>query len=154
MPQPRSDALRLHRASAQYLLGERLRDAEVVVRAVAGVQAQDQVAGALSIRVRSTGLTRGDVERALVEERSIVRLWAIRGTIHLVPSEDAAWLVELLGPLAITGAMRRLAQRGVPAEDVPRAIDLIRDTLAEHGPLTRAELIEPLGRAGITTDGQ
>src|SRR3954452_16442973 len=127
MPQPRSDALRLHRARAQYLLGERLRDAEAVVRAVGGVQAQDQIAGMLSIRVRSTGLTRADVETALVEERSIVRLWAMRGTIHLVPSEDAAWLVDLLGPLTVNGSMRRLSQLGVPPQAVPRAIDLIRD---------------------------
>jgi hypothetical protein len=78
----------------------------------------------------------------------------MRGTLHLVPSEDAAWLVDLLGPLGITGSLRRLQQLGVPEEAVPGAIELIRDTLAEHGPLTRAELMEPLSRAGITTDGQ
>src|SRR3954469_21146922 len=154
MPPLQPDAIRLRRAHAQHLLGNRLSDAAAVVRAVAGVQAQDRIAGMLSIRVRSSGLTRTDVERALVEERSIVRLWAMRGTIHLVPSEDAAWLVDLLGPLAIPGSMRRLAQLGVPPQAVPHAIDLIRDTLAEHGPLTRAELMEPLGRAGITTEGQ
>jgi hypothetical protein len=33
-------------------------------------------------------------------------------------------------------------------------MQLIRDALAEHGPLTRAELAEPLARAGITTAGQ
>jgi hypothetical protein len=153
MPRPPDDT-RLRRARSQYLLDERLADAASVVSAVAGIQAQDPIAAALSIRVRTTGLTRADVDRALVEERSIVRLWAMRGTLHLVPSEDAAWLVDLLGPLGITGSLRRLQQLGVPAEDVPRAIELIRDTLAEHGPLTRAELMEPLARAGITTDGQ
>jgi hypothetical protein len=124
------------------------------VRATGGVQAQEPLAAALSIRVRTAGLTREDVNRALVEERSIVRLWAMRGTIHLVPSEDAAWLVELLGPLALTGVRRRLVQLGVPESDHPRAIRLIQDALAEHGPLTRVELMEHLARAGITTDGQ
>jgi hypothetical protein len=125
-----------------------------VVRRVAGVQAQDRVAGALSIRVRSSGLTRDDVERALVEERSVVRVWAMRGTIHIVPAEDAAWLVDLFAPLALTGSHRRLGQLGVPEADRPRAVALIRSTLADRGPLTRAELMEPLARAGITTDGQ
>lgn len=101
--------------------------------------------------MRSHGLTRSDVERALVDERSVVRLWAMRGTIHLVPSEDAAWLVDLLGPLGMTGSQRRLGQLGVAEEDCPRAVALIRDVLADRGPLTRAELMEPLARAGILT---
>jgi hypothetical protein len=142
------------RARSQYLLGERLTDVAAAVRAVAGIQAQEQVAAALSIRVRTTGLTRADVEHALVEERSIVRLWAMRGTIHLVPSEDAAWLVDLLGPLGMTGSRRRLAQLGVPETDLPRAMRLIQAALSEQGPLTRAELMERVARAGITTDGQ
>jgi hypothetical protein len=112
------------------------------------------VAAALSVRVRTRGLTRADVERALVEERSIVRLWAMRGTIHLVAAEDAAWLVDLFGPLALRASQRRLEQLGVPPEDWPRAVALIRTALAEHGPLTRAELMEQLAPAGIATDGQ
>lgn len=146
--------LAVTRARAQRLLGQRLADPLSVVREVAGVQAQEPVAAMLSIRARSTGLTRADVEGALVEERSIVRLWAMRTTIHLVPSEDAAWLVDLLGPLGLTGVHRRLGQLGVPEGDRARAVSLIRELLAERGPLTRAELMEPLARAGITTDGQ
>jgi hypothetical protein len=99
-------------------------------------------------------LTRADVHHALVEDRSIVRLWAMRGTIHLVPREDAAWLVDLLGPLGMTGSRRRLAQLGVPETGLPRAVKLIQAALSEYGPLTRVELMEHLARAGITTDGQ
>jgi Winged helix DNA-binding domain len=146
--------LALVRARSQRLLGERLTDAAAVVRELVGVQAQDRTAGALSIRVRSSGLTRSDVERALVEERSIVRLWAMRGTIHLVAAEDAAWLVELLAPLALRGTHRRLGQLGVPEAERPRAVALIRAALAEHGPLTRAELMQHLAREAIATQGQ
>jgi hypothetical protein len=124
------------------------------VRAVAGIQAQEPVAGALSIRVRTSGLTRADVDRALVEERSVVRLWAMRGTIHLVASEDAAWLVDLLGPIGLTGARRRLVQLGVPEADQTLAVRLVQEVLAEHGPLSRVELAGHLARAGITTEGQ
>jgi hypothetical protein len=142
------------RARSQGLLERRMSTVGEVVRRVVGVQAQDRAAGALSIRARSSGLTRADVDRALVEERSVVRLWAMRGTIHIVPAEDAAWLVELFAPLALPGSHRRLEQLGVSAADRPRAVSLIRSTLAERGPLTRAELTEPLARAGIATDGQ
>ena len=125
-----------------------------IVHRVVGVQAQEPVAGALSIRVRGTGLTRADVERALVEEHSVVRLWAMRGTIHIVAAEEAAWLVDLFAPLALPASHRRLGQLGVPESDRPRAVALIRSSLAEHGALTRAELMEPIARGGITTDGQ
>ena len=142
------------RARSQGLLETRLRHVGEVIRSVVGVQAQEPVAGALSVRVRSTGLTRADVERALVEERSVVRLWAMRGTIHIVPAEDAAWLVELFAPRTLTGTHRRLGQLGVPEADRPRAVAFIRATLADHGPLTRGELMEHLARARIKTDGQ
>jgi hypothetical protein len=152
--QLQADATRLARARSQYLLEERLTGPAEAVGAVAGIQAQEPVAAALSIRVRTTGLTRADVDRALVEERSIVRLWAMRGTIHLVAAEDAAWLVDLFGPLAVRASHRRLEQLGVATADHPRAVSLIRTALAEDGPLTRAELMQHLAPAGITTDGQ
>jgi winged helix DNA-binding protein len=78
----------------------------------------------------------------------------MRGTIHLVAAEDAAWLVDLLGPLALPASHRRLGQLGVAPEERPRAVALIRAALGEHGPLTRAELMEHLGAAGIATGGQ
>jgi hypothetical protein len=142
------------RARSQGLIGERLPDVAAAVHASAGIQAQDQTAAALSIRVRTVGLTRADVDRALVEERSIVRLWAMRGTIHLVPSEDARWLVELLRPIGLVASYRRLIQLGVSEDDRPRAVRAMRAALAEHGPLTRPELMEHVARMGIETAGQ
>lgn len=146
--------LAVARAHSQRLLGKRLTDPAAVVREVVGVQAQDGTAGTLSIRVRSRGLTRDDVERALVEERSIVRLWTMRGTIHFVAAEDAAWLVELLAPPTLRDTHRRLGQLGVPEADRPRSVALIRSALAQHGPLTRAALMRHLAREGIVTEGQ
>ncbi|MEA2412135.1 MAG: hypothetical protein QOC77_2696 [Thermoleophilaceae bacterium] len=142
------------RARSQRLLDERLTDVFAAVLESAGIQAQDQTAAALSIRVRTSGLDRAAVESALARERSIVRLWAMRGTIHLVPSEDARWLVDLLGPLSLTASHRRLTQLGVPEADRPRALAAICTALAEHGPLTRSELMEHVARAGIRTEGQ
>jgi hypothetical protein len=142
------------RARSQRLVGERLGSVAAAVEASAGIQAQDQTAAALSIRARTRGLTRADVDRALGEERSVVRLWAMRGTIHLVPAEDARWLVELLRPLALPGVYRRLTQLGVPEGDRPRAVHAMRAALGERGPLTRSELMEHVARAGIETGGQ
>src|SRR3712207_2888613 len=59
-----------------------------VVRDIFGIQAQDALADMLSMRVRSAGLLAADVDRALVQERSIVRTWAMRGTLHFIPADD------------------------------------------------------------------
>jgi len=93
---------RLLRLRAQQLAPPRGRPAAGVarvVRGLVGVQAQDSAAAALAIRARRAGLVVADVERALAEERSIVRTWGMRGTLHLVAAEDAGWLLGLLGPV-------------------------------------------------------
>src|SRR5689334_5862410 len=92
IPQLRRPARRLTPAH------ERAADAAALVRAIGGVQAQELPAAALAIRARTAGLTSADVERARVADRSIVHTWAMRGTLHLLPTEDLDWLLALLGP--------------------------------------------------------
>ncbi|HSK95418.1 MAG TPA: crosslink repair DNA glycosylase YcaQ family protein, partial [Euzebyales bacterium] len=58
-----------------------------IVRAVGGVQAQDERAAALGIRVRGREVSADDIDRARVGDRSIVRAWCMRGTLHLIPSD-------------------------------------------------------------------
>ena len=85
-----------------------------VVKDLCGIQAQEAPAAALSIRVRSAGLVAADVERARVEERTITRTWGLRGTLHLLATEDLGWLIPLLGPVFIAGDRRRRAELGLP----------------------------------------
>jgi hypothetical protein len=63
--------------------GVRYGSAAEVVERVLAVQAQDARAAALGIRVRADALTAADVRRALEEDRSIVRGWFLRGTLHM-----------------------------------------------------------------------
>jgi hypothetical protein len=125
-----------------------------LVRHLGGAQAQDPSAAALALRVRGTGLVTADVERARIQERSIVRTWAMRGTLHLVAAEDLGWLLPLLGPIFVQGNRRRYAELGLDEDVSARAIRLIRDALASQGPLTRAELVARLAARGIRAEGQ
>ena len=111
---PSDEQIRTLRARSQRLLDERLDDPAALVRELVGAQAQEPSAAALSIRVRTQGLTLADVTRALNDERSIVRVPVMRGTLHLVPAEDAAWLVELFAPPTLVASHRRLGRLGVP----------------------------------------
>ncbi len=131
-----------------------LADVQQVVESVVGLQAQDAQAGILSVRVRSAGLTAADVEQSLLHERSIVRTWAMRGTLHLVATLDLPWIVGLLGPIFGAGDKRRRLQLGLDDATAARGVHVIRDALAAHGPLTRAELLQALMAEGINAEGQ
>ena len=113
------------------------------VRAVAGLQAQDAAAAALGIRARRPGSTLAEVEHARFEERSVARTWVMRGTLHLIPAEDARWMVDLLGPIGLKKSARRIAELGV-ADARPA----IRAALAD-GPLTRRELADAVRARGV-----
>ena len=145
------DEIRAARMRSQRLDG-RASDVAELVRHMVGIQAQEPRAGALSIRARTEGITAGDVAGA-VEERTIVRTWAMRGTIHFVAAEDLGWLRALFAPAELRRAHRSLDKLGVPDPDRPRAVEAIVDALAD-GPLTRADLCDRLERVGIATGGQ
>src|ERR1700730_6308778 len=53
---------------------------------------------ALAVRARSSGLREHDVTRALEIDRSLVRTWLLRGTLHIAAAEDIGWMLGLLGP--------------------------------------------------------
>src|SRR5438093_2630308 len=135
------------RFTAQLLTGPPARDPVAVAERLLAVQGQDPRGARLAIRARTTGLTAADVDRALTEERSLLITWLNRGTLHLVRSEDYPWLQALTTPPLFTGNARRLTQEGVSPGAADRAVAVIERTLAEEGPLTRAQLRDRLAAA-------
>jgi Winged helix DNA-binding domain len=142
------------RLTAQLLAGEPARDPVAVAERLLAVQGQDPRGVRLAIRSRTTGLTAGDVDRALGEERTLVITWLNRGTLHLVRSEDYPWLHALTARGQLTGNARRLAQEGVTPDAAERAMEVIEHSLAEEGPLTRQQLGERIAARGVRTQGQ
>lgn len=142
------------RLSAQLLAGAPARDPLAVVERLLAVQGQDPRGARLAIRVRSSGLSATDVDRALTEKRSLLITWLNRGTLHLVRSEDYPWLQALTTPPLLRGSTRRLRGHGITATQTERAVALITAALADDGPLTRAALGERLRGKGIPTAGQ
>ena len=142
------------RLTAQLLAGAPARDPVAVARRLLAVQGQDPRGARLAIRVRSTGLSAADVERALNEDRSLLITWLNRGTLHLVCSEDYPWLHALTTPPLFAGNARRLAQEGVAPNAAERGVAVIERSLTEEGPLTRGQLRERIAAAGVRTEGQ
>jgi hypothetical protein len=146
--------LRARRAAAQLLHRPARAGTADVVRALLAVQAQDARAARLALRARTEGLTADAVDAALGDERSVVVAWLLRGTLHLVTPDDYPWLLGLTAPRGEAGSERRLRQEGVSAGDAERAVAIVERARGADGPLTRAELAERIGAAGIRTAGQ
>ncbi|HKH15146.1 MAG TPA: winged helix DNA-binding domain-containing protein [Solirubrobacterales bacterium] len=123
-----------------------------MARLSAGIQAQDPRAGRLGFRARSMRLRAADVDRARTEERSIVRTWAMRSTMHLLAAEDAGWLLPLFDAGLVADSRRRLGQLGLDASVQNKALEAIRTALESDGFLGRSELVARLGRLGIEID--
>jgi Winged helix DNA-binding domain len=124
-------------------------DPATIARSIAGAQAQDVYAGPLTFRSRSRKLTAVDIERARTEERSLLRTWVMRETIHMIPTEDAGWWLLVFEPAMERWTRRRLGQLGMPAGQEDRAMSLIARMLDRDGPLTRSEIAERLERERI-----
>ena len=60
-----------------------------IARRLAGVQAQVASAAEFAVAVRQRTPVSGQVPRALLEERTLVKTWAARGTLHLLPADEA-----------------------------------------------------------------
>jgi uncharacterized protein YcaQ len=103
----------------------------------------------MALWARVEGLAPGDVDRALFEERTLVRTWAMRGTLHLLPTVELPIYVEAMREHRLQGNLRWLERSmGLRPEDVRPIVDSILEAL-EEGPLTREELATRVaGRLG------
>jgi hypothetical protein len=128
-------------------------DVQTVVAAVAGIQAQDITAAAMSIRARAPGLALADLARAVREERGLVLTWSMRGTRHLHPAADVRWLLKVFGPV-FGRPGRRAGQLGIAGAPGDRAVAALRDALAAEGMLTRPQVKERLAAVGVDVSGQ
>jgi Winged helix DNA-binding domain len=59
-----------------------------VVRALGGVHAQVQASAELQLAARVDGITQRDVRDALWRDRTLVKAWTLRGTLHLHPAAE------------------------------------------------------------------
>ena len=78
----------------------------------------------------------------------------MRKTIHLIPSDDAGWVLPLFEPETERWSRRRLGQLGMSSRTQDRALLLIAQMLEREGPLTRTDVAERLGAAGVELNSQ
>lgn len=120
------------------LLDRPLGDPVQIVSVLAGVQTQVASSALQAVTVRSKDLH--DIDHLLWEERSLVRTWAMRGTLHLLPaSELGLWYAALRQrPWKITPAWEKY--HGITGAQLDALTEAIPSVLSGE-PMTREELI-------------
>lgn len=124
-----------------------------VVGHLTAVQAQDYRGALWSIGLRLPGSTVAQVERAIAE-RTIVRTWPMRGTLHFVAAADVRWMLRLLTPRVIRGTAGRERQLELDEAVFARSSRVVESALRDGAVLTRSEMYEALERARISTASQ
>ena len=113
-----------------------------VAGVLCGAHAQVLSAAELSIGRRIAGATRADVQRALWEDRTLVKTFGPRGTVHLLPAADLPMWTGALSALPSSVPAHPEPVR-FSAEQAEEVIVAIGDVLADTE-LTVDELTEQI----------
>jgi Winged helix DNA-binding domain len=122
------------------------RPAENVVNVAArlcGVQAQVASAAATAVSVRLGRAAGPELDRALYDDRSLVRVWAARGTLHVLTPVSAARQGAVLASLRRWENPAWQRAFGLSADGMQTLLDAIAEVLPGRV-LTRDELIAEL----------
>lgn len=102
-----------------------------------GIHAQVMSAAELALGARMEGLTPQAVQSALWEDRTLVKTWAMRGTLHLLAADDfplhaAARTIDPLGWLDFEA-------HGISQQQAQTFLDAVPEVLSSD-PMTREQL--------------
>ena len=139
--------LRLHNQRIAYATAEKPGD---VVAWLGAVQAQDYLGALWAVGLRMRNAVEADVERALAD-RTIIRTWPMRGTLHFVAAADIRWMLELLTP-RVAANIRQYLLREFDLDEraFARSKDLFARALQGGKQLTRNAMYDVLEAGGVS----
>jgi uncharacterized protein YcaQ len=142
---PRAEAWRTHR---QHLVQRAPAGSLLAVASrLCGLHAQVMSSAELTLWARVEDLDRRAVERALWEDRTLVKTWAMRGTLHLLPADELS-----LWHAALSTSQRFLKPAwwqkyfGITIEELDRLTEAVTAAL-DGRVMTRDELVQEVGRS-------
>src|SRR5690348_2120818 len=119
-----------------------VRDVVPVVTRTAGIQAQVMSAAELALCTRVEQLSSQDVRSALWQEYTLVRTWAMRGTLHLLPIDDLPLYVAARDWRLTASWSNYFAQFGMTTVAQQESFLSAIPHVLEQGPLTRQQLAD------------
>ena len=125
-----------------------------VAARICGLHAQVMSSAELTLWARVDGLERDAVQEALWEERTLVKLWAMRGTLHLLPASELGMWLAGLGSYRHYLKPAWLRNFEMTREELDQLVDAIGSAL-DGRLMTRPELGAEVGRlTGSATLGE
>ena len=141
-PQAAAWRMRRHHLDGRAPAGSML----TVASRLCGLHAQVMSSAELTVWARVEDLDRRAVQRALWQDRTLVKTWAMRGTLHLLPASELP-----LWHAALSTSRRYLRPAvwqkyfGITLEELDRLTEAVGAAL-DGRVLTREELVREVGR--------
>jgi hypothetical protein len=129
------------RIGRQFLGRTRGTGVLAVARRVSGLHAQVAASAHAAARLRLPDSP--DLDAALYADRTLVRTWAARGTLHLLPAADLPRWVAAMSTRGRETKGSWLRYHGVTAEQMRDIVAAVPDVLGGT-PMTREELADAL----------
>ena len=112
-----------------------------VVSDMCGLHAQLMSSAELAMWARINDLTPDAVQNALWHDRSLVKTWAMRGTLHVLPAADFPIWQSALSTNANYRKNSWLKFHGVTLDEIEAIIEGVKTTLTDQG-ITREQLAD------------
>lgn len=120
------------------------------VQRLGAVQAQDFLASLWAIGLRCKAANEATLQQE-IQNRTIVRTWPMRGTIHWVAAEDVWWMLEHLAPKAIAARAKRYRELELDSTTLAQSGKILEGLLLGGKCLTRSEIYDCFEANGIST---
>ena len=135
-----SDQINLYRLRRSGLVNP-FSSPEECARSLIGAQAQIHTAGGLALwnRLSHKEFTLKEYERKLYEDRSLVKIWGQRGTLHVYDSKDWPLIVGSRGNKP-TWSERSIANKGGDVEGFHAIVNKVRKLAGKEGIVSRSML--------------
>jgi len=129
------------RIARHHLGPDKGTDVVAVARRIGGLHAQVASSAQASADLRLAAPA--DLDRALWRDRTLVRTWAARGTLHLLPAADLPLWVAAMSTRTRETKGSWMKFHGVTEHQMRDIIAAVPDVLGDE-PLTREELAEKI----------
>lgn len=121
-----------------------------VAASICGINAQRGVTIYLSCWNRIHNFRKGDLDKQLYQTRQLVKMWCMRGTVHIVPSDQFFMYKKATNPARLwlpSDVSEDFCEKVVKVLDEPLTKSQIADRIQSKVTLNRKELRIKVGRA-------
>lgn len=123
-----------------------------VVEWMGAVQAQEYVNALWSVGMRLPSTTESEVEKAIAD-KTIIRTWPMRGTLHFVSPKDIRWMLKYLAIRVQSKVASVFRKEGIERKDFTKAMKLWEKALVGGNCLVRDDMYDVLEKGKLSTKG-